>query len=41
MGDGGHYVTYCRNEKEKEWYLYDDSKVQRISKDRAKEEVIN
>ncbi|CDW84830.1 ubiquitin carboxyl-terminal hydrolase [Stylonychia lemnae] len=41
MGDGGHYVTYCRDEKEKQWYLYDDSKVQKLNPDRKKEEIIN
>ena len=37
----GHYVTYCKDEKEEDWYLYDDSKVSRIPADRKKDEIIN
>lgn len=27
----GHYVAYCRNEFDKNWYEYDDSLVTRVS----------
>lgn len=40
-GEGGHYITYCKDEREKEWYLYDDSKVSKIQRDRVKDEVVN
>ena len=42
LGDeGGHYITFCKDEKEKEWYSYDDNKVSKIPRDRVKEEVVN
>eukprot|EP01117_Protostelium_nocturnum_P014959 TRINITY_DN5751_c0_g1_i2.p1 TRINITY_DN5751_c0_g1~~TRINITY_DN5751_c0_g1_i2.p1 ORF type:complete len:315 (+),score=104.13 TRINITY_DN5751_c0_g1_i2:634-1578(+) len=28
---GGHYVSYCKNNVNSEWYLYDDSHVSQIS----------
>lgn len=27
----GHYVSYCRNDLDKQWYEYDDSFVSRVS----------
>ncbi|TNV74576.1 hypothetical protein FGO68_gene4032 [Halteria grandinella] len=40
-GDGGHYVTYCKDQGVKEWYQYDDSRVSKVHKDRKKEEIVN
>ena len=34
-------MAYCKDQKEKEWYLYDDNKVTKLSQERKKEEIIN
>jgi ubiquitin carboxyl-terminal hydrolase 20/33 len=33
---GGHYVAYCLNEVEQQWYLFDDSYVTAVSEDEVK-----
>lgn len=33
MNNGGHYVALCRNEKENDWYKYDDNSVKRLNND--------
>jgi ubiquitin C-terminal hydrolase len=38
---GGHYVTYCKDVSTKDWYLYDDSKVSKVLRDRKKDEIVN
>jgi len=29
MVNGGHYYTLCRDEKERQWYKYDDSTIKK------------
>ena len=32
---GGHYVAYCLNNADRNWYLFDDSRVTRVTSDRV------
>jgi len=34
-GDGGHYLSYCYNKQEKEWFRYDDNSVKCLPGDSA------
>jgi ubiquitin C-terminal hydrolase len=29
--EGGHYVSYLKDDKEDQWYLFDDTTVRKIS----------
>jgi len=33
---GGHYTAYCKNRKDKKWYLYDDRSVTEVREDQVK-----
>lgn len=37
---GGHYIAYTKNKINNEWYLYDDSNVLHIPKERLESEIV-
>jgi ubiquitin C-terminal hydrolase len=39
--DFGHYVAYCRNKINNEWYEFDDDDIYHIPRDKLEHEIIN